>query len=164
MTDENRDELISAALDAEPVDVQALREALAAPGGRDALAAFLLVRAAVVADSITPRPAAAAAIAAARARRRLWPLGLGWRIPVGAAASIAMLLTVGAFWLGTAWQARDLTAGSGQRASQTSGTAAAPPIAAQPPASQPQAADDGVPPTPTRVLRFTPGVDWHEGS
>jgi hypothetical protein len=32
------------------------------------------------------------------------------------------------------------------------------------PARAPQAGDTIAPPTPSRVLQFTPGVDWHEGS
>jgi hypothetical protein len=164
MRDDDRSELISAALDAEPVDVEVLRRALATPEGRDALASFLMLRASVAADAVEPRTAAAAVMAAARANRRSWPLVLGWRVPLGAAASLAILLTAGAFWAGTAWRAGSPADGPGQAASQTAAARATSPASARRPAMRVEGTEDDIPPIPSRVLRFTPGVDWHEGS
>ena len=164
MRDDDRNELISAALDAESVDVQALREALATPDGRDALASFLVLRASVAADAVEPRRDAAAVMAAARARRLSWPVVLGRRIPVGVAASFAMLLTAGAFWAGTTWNAGRPAGRTGQSAPQTAGAREASPASVQHSVSREGGLEGDVPPIPSRVLRFTPGVDWHEGS
>lgn len=161
MTDESRDELISAALDAEPVDVIALREALASAGGRDTLVSFVLLRAAVAADTAMPGAEPAVNLAAARHQPRRWPVIPGWRVPVGIAASIAMLLAAGSFWAGTSWPVRPPDTPAAQ-AGPSSGGAAPSSATASSGALRPM--DDDAPPTPTRVLRFTPGVDWHEGS
>lgn len=164
MRDDDRNALISAALDAESVDVQALREALATPDGRDALASFLVLRASVAADAVEPYRDAAAVMAAARARRRSWPVVLGWRIPAGVAASLAMLLTAGAFWAGTAWRAGNPAGWLGQSARQATGTPATSPESVQHSVTREGRQEEAVPPVPSRVLRFTPGLDWHEGS
>jgi hypothetical protein len=161
MTDESRDELISAALDAEPVDVIVLREALASAGGRDTLVSFVLLRAAVAADTATPDADPTANVAAARHPPRRWPVVPGWRVPVGIAASIAMLLAAGSFWAGTSWPARAPDTQAAQAGPSSGGGA---PSSAPAPSGAPRPTDDDAPPTPTRVLRFTPGVDWHEGS
>jgi len=146
MTDESRDELISAALDAEPVDVLALREALASAGGRDTLVSFVLLRAAVAADTAMPGAE---------------PVVPGWRVPVGIAASIAMLLAAGSFWAGTSWPTRSPDTAAVQAGPSSGGAA---PSSATASSGALRLKDDDAPPTPTRVLRFTPGVDWHEGS
>jgi len=164
MKEDDRNALISAALDAEPVDVQHLREALTTPDGRDALASFLMLRASVAADAVEPRRDAAAVMAAARARRRSWPVVLGWRMPVGVAASLAILLTAGAFWAGTAWRTESPAGWPGQSAPQTAGAREASPASVQDSVPREGRQDEDVPPIPSRVLRFTPGVDWHEGS
>ena len=164
MKDDDRSELISAALDAEPVDVRALREALATPDGRDALASFVELRASVAADAVEPRRGAAAVMAAARARRRSWPMVLGWRMPVGVAASLAMLLMAGAFWAGTAWRTGSPAGWPGQPAPLTAGAREASPASVQQSVTREGRQEEDVPPIPSRVLRFTPGVDWHEGS
>lgn len=164
MTNESHEELISAALDGERVDVQALKEALSTADGRDALASFLLLRAAVAADTTQPRTRGARALTDRLARGRLWGFGVGPRIPLGIAASIAALFAAGSFWIGTARQAGGIISGAGQPAAQASSAPAVPPTSIQSPTSHPQEGDAGVPPTPTRVMRFTPGVDWHEGS
>jgi hypothetical protein len=161
MTDESRDELISAALDAEPVDVIGLREALASAGGRDTLVSFLLLRAAVAADTAMPGADSAVSIAAVRHPQRRWPVVPGWRVPVGVAASIAVLLAAGSFWAGTSWPARPPDTPAAQTG-PSSGGAAPSSAPASPGARRPP--DDDTPPVPARVLRFTPGVDWHEGS
>jgi len=158
------EELISAALDGERVDVHALKGALSTANGRDALASFLLFRAAMAADTTQPRTHGAPALIDRSARGRLWPFGFGPRIPLGIAVSIAALFAAGSFWLGTARQAGDVRVGGNQPAAQTWGAPAVSPASTQSPASHPQEGDAGVPPIPTRVLRFTPGVDWHPAS
>jgi hypothetical protein len=164
MTDDYREELISTAFDGESVDVEALRDALSTTDGRDALASLLLLRAAMAADTTQPPTQMAGAATATRVRERVWSFGVGSRIPLGVAASIAALLVAGSFWLGTSWPARGIGSVATQPARQTLGTVAAPPTSVQPPASHQLVSDDGVPPTPTRVLRYTPGVDWHQTS
>jgi len=161
MTDESRDELISAALDAEPVDVLALREALASAGGRDTLVSFVLLRAAVAADTAMPGAEPAVNMAAARHPARRWPVVPGWRVPVGIAASIAMLLAAGSFWAGTSWPARSPETAAAHAGPPSGGAA---PSSAPSSPGAPRPTDDDTPPVPARVLRFTPGVDWHEGS
>lgn len=160
MTDESRDELISAALDAEPVDVIALREALTSAGGPDTLVSFVLLRAAVAADRAMAGTDPAAHVAAARHPQRGWRVVPGWRVPVGMAASIAVLLAAGSFWAGTSWPARSANPPAAQ-AGPSSGAAA--PTSAPATAAVLRPADHDAPPIPARVLRFTPGVDWHEG-
>jgi hypothetical protein len=141
MTPASRDELISAALDGEAVDVTALRDALSAAEGREALAAFLLLKATVVADPAGVRPGLDALAPPARPAPRLWLVAGRRRVPIGVAASIAAALVIGAFWVGTAWRAN--VSDRIQQAPQATGAAH---------------------PVPSRVVRFTPGVDWHQGS
>ena len=163
MTSDERDELISVALDGECVDLDALQDALSTPDGRASAAAFLLLRAAVAADSIaSPRPGFAI-VNADRERRRGWLLLSLPRVPAGIAASVAMLAAAGAFWIGSARPIGRYAAPGAPTAAAA--TAPAPlPVPAQPGAALAKSEDDAVPPTPSRVLRFTPGVDWHEGS
>jgi hypothetical protein len=114
MTDEYPDDIISAALDGERVDVAALRRALAAPEGRDTLAAFVLLRAVTAADDV--RPAHPEFVGAELAppfsddgvvprvlqtRRRTWLLA-GPRVPASLAASLALIAMTASFWFGTA--------------------------------------------------------------
>lgn len=163
MTDEERDELISAALDGECVDVRSLRKVLAAPGGQAAAAEFLLLRAAVAADAAVAPPVMRAAVSDGAEHWRDWRSFWAPRVPAGIAASLAVVSIVGAFWLGRSWQ----LPGVGDAPLQPVVSLTAPPTGAAPgarPESRRQAGDAIVPPTPTRILRFTPGVDWHEGS
>jgi len=140
MKDDDRDELISAALDGEAVDVAALGTALDTPDGQRTLAAFVLLRAAVAADR-PPLEDVRAAVTPARSgvgvRRRSLRLGL--------AASAAACALAGSFWLGT-------TRAPAARETTPTAVAAAPPNAEEPP------------PTPTRRLEYVPGVDWETGS
>jgi negative regulator of sigma E activity len=172
------DEVISAALDGEPVDRSALERALAAPAGRDALAAFVLMRAALASDDLVPSAGFYASMETAlAARRRPW-LFSGVSVPGSLAASLAVLAIAASFWLGTAWRPSPLPANGGRSMANVSTDA---PIApkVQVPAPAPGARDArtpsaarpvaspapcGQPPTPTRVLRFVPGVDWRAGS
>jgi hypothetical protein len=163
MTPNERDELISAALDGECVDLGALRDALSTPDGRASAAAFLLIRATVAADTIaSPRPGFAV-VNADPERRRGWFLLSLPRVPAGIAASVAMLAAASAFWIGSA---RPIGRHAAPGAPATAAATAPAPLSvpAQPGAAPAKSEDDAVPPTPSRVLRFTPGVDWHEGS
>jgi hypothetical protein len=163
MSDEFNHELISAALDGEHVDVQALKGALSTADGRDALASFLLLRAAMAADTMQPPSKAVPAVIRERGGGRRSSFGFGVRIPFGVAASIVVFAAAASFWLGTVRHAGDFNSGSGRTSTQTSAVAAQP--SSDPPSSfHQQETAPGVPPTPTRVLRFTPGVDWHPAS
>jgi hypothetical protein len=113
MNTESFDDIISAALDGERVDVEALRRALATDEGRETLAAFVLLRAATAADDIRPaHPLAVGAELALpcsddglappvlRTRRRTWLLA-GPRVPASLAASLALIAMTASFWFGT---------------------------------------------------------------
>lgn len=152
-TDMN-EELLSAALDGEAVDVAALQEMLRRPEARETLAAFVLLRAAACADgfsesasSLTPS-AGRSATPSQRGRRR---------VPLTLAASIAALAVAGSFWLGASWRHAPpavvrpaLTQGTGS--SEAGGSAGR------------ERAGLEEPPVPTRRDKFVPGVDWHAGS
>ncbi len=145
MTNDTRDELISAALDGEVVDIAALRDALATPDGQRALAAFVLLRAEVAADGSS----AADRLPVPLPRTAIPFVGRPWRrlIPTAAAASLGALALAGSFWLGTTWTARDQ---------------AAPPVKTA--VASPASTTEEQPPTPTRRLEYIPGVDWQAGS
>lgn len=164
MTNEYREELISAALDGERVDVEALRGALSTSDGRSALASFLLLRAAMAADTSEPRTFVAPSAVTENARMAYWRSTLAFRLPVGLAASVAALFAAGAFCLGIGWQAREAGSISHSSTIQTPMNQVVPATSPAPPKSHPPVPDDGMPPTPKRVLRFTPGVDWHPAS
>jgi hypothetical protein len=158
MTDEERDQLISAALDGERVNLEDLRAALASPAGGATAAEFILLRAAVSIDRDDGSGVTAAVAEDRRHPRHPWRL-LSWpRVPAAIAASLLLAAAAAAFWAGTSWPqaipgpAVAVTTPAPQAARLTE------------PAIRPQAGDAVVPPTPSRVLRFTPGVDWHEGS
>jgi hypothetical protein len=167
--DSEYDDVISAALDGERVDAGALRRALAAPEGRDTLAAFLLLRAAAASDDVEPSEQVCHAVEdVVRSGRRTWFLA-GPRVPATLAASLAVAAIAASFWLGTT-----------VRAPNTTLVMAAPPAAAHEAPPAPAVAVVGPnlqvgagpatgvrvhtvaeePPKPTRVLRFVPGVDW----
>jgi hypothetical protein len=94
------DEVVSAFVDGEPVDAGELASALAAPGGREALLDFMLLRARLV-DGAEPSPGFVE-----RMRRRLGGRtgAPGWARVVGlaAAAAVLALATLGALDLGRA--------------------------------------------------------------
>ena len=176
-----RDDLISTALDGERVDVDALRAALASAEGRDGLAAFVLLRAAMAADDV--RPEKQLAPTADAVTRQAGGTNVGRRARLALAASIAACAVAGSFYAGVTF-----------RAPLTTLTLVAPPAATAPqsPISTPTARPEmdaasriapGIParstfantrasgtrrsarptddpPKPTRVLRFVPGVDW----
>jgi hypothetical protein len=70
------------------------------------------------------------------------------------------LLVVASFWAGTTWSASKVGLPLTARTTQSSTPAAVQP---EQPAPRPLF-DDGAPPVVNRVLRFTPGVDWHPAS
>ena len=142
MNEQLRDELMSTALDGEPVDVEALRTALETPDGQRTLAAFVLLRAATADDGVagTGRPEVPILAEQTPFALRRWR-----RFPVAAAASLGAVALAGSFWLGTTWV-------PDERASTPVVVGVAPPSAEEPP------------PTPTRRLEYIPGVDWQAGS
>ncbi len=152
----DHEELISAALDGERVDVDALEAALAGPGGRAALASFVLLRAAVASDEDRPAPAFYESMAPVlRTGPRAWLLA-GPRIPATIAASLLAVLMAASFLLGA--KARpaergvlDLVRVAGDPAAETARSA----TAGEPVESEP--------PKPARVVRFERG-DWRDGS
>ena len=156
MLDETSQELISAALDGERVDVQALREILDTAEGCQTLASFFLIRAAVSADEVEPT---ADACAADRASGwRTWVLA-GPRLPAGLAASIAALTVAGSFFLGFAWR--------GQPPPRQAEPVPVISVPVVPPASGTATvtgAERAEPPTPTRRLEYVRGMDWRPGS
>lgn len=163
MTDDERDEMISAAFDGESVDLGQLQAALATPEGRAAASEFLLLRATVAADKdMAPRVLTAGARDVPNVRAT-WQLFLAPRVPASIAASLILLASAGALWAGMSLGSQNARAIPGSPASSvvSSPTSAAPGV--RPAATQPRS-DAPPPPTPTRVLRFTPGLDWHEGS
>ena len=165
MDSESRDELISAALDGERVDVDALRAALATNEGRQSLAAYVLLRAAAAADDAAPRKRFDAHVAVVRPGRR-W-LSASGPLPAAVAASIAILAIVASFLVGTTLRTPNIVLSLLAPPPTASGvtprvvfTAPAPETPVMRPASAPSPRRADQPPTPTRVLRFVPGVDW----
>jgi hypothetical protein len=163
MTDEERDQLISAALDGERVNLEDLRAALASPAGGATAAEFILLRAAVSNDRDGAPGVAPPVAEAHRHPRQTWRL-LSWpRIPAGIAASLLLAAAAASFWAGQSWRGPELdSAIPGPAVAVTTPAPQAAPKTGL--ATRPQAGDAVVAPTPARVLRFTPGVDWHEGS
>jgi hypothetical protein len=129
-------ERLSAWIDGEPVDPSSLAEALAHPEARDVLRDFVALRAAVQRqehDGDAPSRETAA-----RIRDRLADAGrtTWWRRKVAVPAPLlaASLLVVVAL---VVWGSLEL-------------------------AAPPEIVPVDQPPPPDRVIRFEPGVDWHE--
>lgn len=163
MVNDNHAELISAAIDGELVDVDALRDALSTDDGREALVSFILMRAAVAADRIGPPVELPGIPNASRAEERTAPPRRRWRLAAGLASAAAVLLAVVSFWLGATWRSGlSSPRGNMQIHSQESAVDAEGQAARA--ATLEVTAESDEPPTPTRVLRFTPGVDWHPSS
>jgi hypothetical protein len=171
MDNELRDDLISAALDGEPVDVEALRRVLRNEDGRETLAAFVILRAATAADGIQPTKRVAKFAEGVAGPRRLWSSS---RLRLACAASVALLALAGAFLLGTTLRGPEI-------ALRVVAPPTAPAMVSTPPtvdvrrSSGPddhrtptRAQAPGLPrvwalpepPKPTRRLSFVPGVDW----
>jgi hypothetical protein len=116
-------EVLSAFMDGETVEPEALAAALATPGSHEALVDFARFRIEARSDESRPSPRFYAAMDGVRNRRPVqWP----WQFVRAAAATIVLALSaLGAMTLLT---------------SREPG-----------------------PPVATQVVRFTPGIDWHEG-
>lgn len=173
MGNELREDLISAALDGEQVDVEALRGVLRNEDGRETLAAFVLLRAATAADQILPTRSVAEFAQRAAGARRLCSFAPS-RLRIACAASVVFLALVGAFWVGTTLRGPEISL-QVVAAPTAPAMATAPPVTNVPasPASGDHRASMSVrasdlplvwavpePPTPTRRLSFVPGVDW----
>jgi hypothetical protein len=166
---ENENEiLISAALDGERVDVETLRQVLETGEGQRLLASFLLIRAEIAADGITPSRALcleeieAGSVTQAveiqrKARKHIWRVA-GMRIPISVTACLVLAALTASFWLGSAWRAR-FQPGIGVERST-------PAISATVGYDQKRnpAARTVEPPKPTRVLRYVPGSEWRPKS
>lgn len=171
MDNELRDDLISAALDGERVDVGALRGVLQTEDGRESLAAFVLLRAATAADQIPPTKRVDEFAEGVAGPRRRWSSS---RLRLACTASIALLALVGAFWFGTTLRGPEITL-------RVVAPRTAPAVVSTPPIVDVRASTDagGQPgpmaarapnrprvwtlpqlPKPTRRLSFVPGVDW----
>ncbi len=167
MNNASRDEVISAALDGERVDLETLGAALGTDEGRRSLAAFVLLRAATVADDIVPREHDGAATAIAI--RRFGPPSAGTAVRAALAASIVVAAVVASFLLGTGFRAANVALTLTAPPATVMVTSPGPVILTAPPLETRDARGASVraigriaahPPTPTRVLRFVPGVDW----
>lgn len=126
-------EILSAFLDGEPIAPEALAQALAAPGGREALLDFARLRTEMAADQNRPSPAFYEAMARQTGSQARGPRPgtlRPWTAVLLRVAAI-VILALASF-------------GAGELLTRLRG-----------------GASDG-PPRATRVLRFTPGVDWHE--
>jgi len=163
------EELISAAMDGETVDVAALRAALSTADGQRALASFVLLRAATVAGNETSEMG----VAHVMEKRTPWLLR-GPRVPTALAASLALVAVAASVWLGSQ------IAPFGHGPAMTPVVRETPPPVMQPAptvpvpsavvvvpaAMQSPAARPCVPDLPkiTKVVKFVPGVDWKPGS
>ena len=145
MNTEQHDELISAVLDGERVDADALRLVLADPEAQRTLAAFLLLRAAAAGEDDTRLDQSAVSVTPRRWRWFEWDA----RVPATLAASLCLIAVALTLLLGPA--RRDAATPSSQIASAP----------AQAPNLGPRT---GEPPRPTRTLHFTPGVNWTSAS
>jgi hypothetical protein len=172
MDNELRDDVISAAIDGERVDLDALRRALRTEDGRETLAAFVLLRAATAGDEILPTRRAAE-FAGIAGQSRLWWFAPA-RLRLACAASIAVLALVASFWFGTTVHGPVVTV-SPLAPPPPPAMVSAPPTTVAPTGIVPRN-DPGPttghaaslvpvrtlwePPKPTRRLSFVPGVDW----
>lgn len=130
-------ELIDAFADGERLTPEALRAALADPAARDYLVDLLELRGLVQAHVALDVPVAPPAPRASWSARSLWR----------AAAAIVIL-------------------GAASFAGFAAGRHAEPPAAAAANTAAavmaPAVSEPSVAPEPTRVIRFQPGVDWHQ--
>jgi hypothetical protein len=143
-------EVLSAFLDGEVVDPKRLAEALSAPGAREALRDFALIRAEVLADESRPgdafyqtmgpllatpsapdatgaRPSSRGEHAALPPHQRWWAVAVP--VPAAALAALAVLFVALGLW---AWRP---LGGRGEPGAD-------------------------MPPVPDRVVEWQPGVDW----
>lgn len=162
------EELISAAMDGEPVDLDALQAALAGDEGRAALASFVLLRAA----SASGDEPAGMAVPQPHARRQPWLLR-GPRVPAALAASLALVAAAAALWVGSRVVTVPVTTQVLQLAPPRDQADPAPQVVspaivvpAATPIAAPRAAEPCAPELPkiAKVVKFVPGVDWKSGS
>jgi len=171
MDNENRDDLISAALDGEPVDVDALRRVLGTEDGRESLAAFLMLRAATAADALIPSRPLSQVVQAVGPPRI--PMPVRSRLRLACAASVALLTLLGAFWFGSTLRAPvttltliapptvpTMTATLPRVDTPANAAAIQHPATAAPLLTVSPRRTPLEPPKPTRSLSFVPGVDW----
>jgi negative regulator of sigma E activity len=154
MNDVMNDDILSAALDGEPVDVERLRALLASPAARSTLASFVVLRAATAADRDVPV--------------RQWTQGVSHRrrwiresMPAAIAASVVFCALAASFWLGTHWQPRPGESAGRQPGNAQVQMSPAPSPSAAVPVGSPSVE---APPVPRRRLEFRPGTDWQPGS
>ena len=172
MDNQLRDDVISAAIDGERVDVDVLRRALGTEDGHETLAAFVLLRAATAADEILPAGRGDQFARMAAQSRPLWFLPS--RLRLACAASFGLLALVASFWFGTTLRGPVLTVRL-DTPPTAQATFTAPPTMVEPtggllgdhpmPPAERSAGLAPVrtlrePPKPTRLLSFVPGVDW----
>jgi hypothetical protein len=94
------EDLISAALDGEPVDLSGLRAALHTAEGRELLASFVMIRATARAGDIEPSDEVPARLRGpVGSSRRGWWLG-GPRIPASIAATLVTVAIAGTLFAG----------------------------------------------------------------
>jgi hypothetical protein len=165
------EQTVSTALDGEPVDIEVLRRALGTSEGRDALVAFVLLRAAAAADAGAPLAQVPADVLGkiAGSRGNRFRVLLGSRVPAALAASIALLAVAGSFWLGAAWRPSNVEVQLAPPAAPAIHTTGVPSVTpsegpAAPPAPPCSHDSDVQPPKPTRVLQYVRGVDWRDGT
>ena len=133
-------ETIDALLDGERVDIVELKEALAEAAGRDYLVDALALRE-LVAETTPVATRITSPVVPAWQRRVWWP----------AAAAILVASLLAGFAAGYR--------SAGSVAAEVPVRHDAPAVAGKVNASPPLSA-----PTPTRVIRLEPGVDWTEGA
>jgi hypothetical protein len=166
---ERIEETLSAALDGEPVDLAELRAALGTATGRDALAAFVLLRSAAVADGAWPCAKTASQVIdrfQADRERRAHPVA-NHRLPAVLAASLAAIAVAGSFWLGTTVAPGRVTVRLTAPPPPAVHTNTMPVVESVPAAFSgiaPCRASEPQPPKLTRVLRYVRGVDWSDGT
>ena len=98
-------ETLSAFLDGEPVEPVILAQALAAPGAREALRDFALIRSEILSDGSTPGPAfysrMSGMLAGPAPRRRWWAAVVP--VPASVLAVAAMLFLALTVWGAARW-------------------------------------------------------------
>lgn len=126
-------ETLSAFLDGEAIDPKDLAEALGAPGAREVLKDFALIRAEVLSDESQPGAAfyqRMNRMLESPVRRKPW-WSAAVPVPAYALAATAVFVVAVGVWAG-----RGITTSS--------------------------AGSSEIPPKPDRVVTFQPGVDWNQ--
>ncbi len=180
MNDSDLEDIVSAALDGEAVDLCALRRALGSDEGRHLLASCVLIRATANAGDLEPGEEFRARLQQSVVRPRARWLLAGPRIPASLAASLVVIAIVATLVAGRPAR-KDTAAVERQRA--TAPASLAPPASATTTQVAPAVQVPGIavgsaaqqpehratvpvlklpdPPKPSRVLRFE---DWRHGA